>query len=256
MENVDGTAIHYSLQRDNPNWKLHVARFNHLGNEFAHEYFHTDTIHTEAMAFTRIFERFLPDIVVDDHGVPSHEWDQQFSGYTSPAYKGFWLPRSLLYGYFWYITEDSYRSNYALNKKLEDAIANAVGADEEMVAWNNEWAARFEKYAHGWLPKLFPADYYKGMINYWIGYPYRPWFYYVAYSFPWITSISYTSEVADETAQGDYLALCAKTHLTHDLATLKLFASARCIYEQSWQIGDDGIQVKCIRSRPVIAEEA
>ena len=94
MENVDGTAIHYELQKENPYWKFHVARFNAIGKEFYHEHFKEDTIHTEAMGLTRLWYRMLPDIVVDNHGVPSHEWEQQFSGYTSPSFKGFWLPNT------------------------------------------------------------------------------------------------------------------------------------------------------------------
>lgn len=168
MENVDGSAIHYELQKDNPNWKLHVARFNSIGKEFYYEYFNVDTIHTEAMAFTNLWGKWLPDIVVDNHGVPSHEWEQQFSGYTSPSYKGFWLPRALLYGYFWVVTDEEYKDNYLLNKKIEDVIADSVQKNEEITKFNKEWISVFEKFAHAWMPNLFPADYYRDMINYWI----------------------------------------------------------------------------------------
>ena len=167
MENVDGAAIHYELQKEHPYWKFHVARFNALGKEFFHEHFHQDTIHGEAMGLSRLYEHYAPDMIVDNHGVPSHEWEQQFSGYTSPSYKGFWLPRSLLYGYFWYVTNEAYKDNYPVNKKMEDVIADKIAEDEEMTALNQEWSAQFEKYAHAWMPKLFPANYYKNMINYW-----------------------------------------------------------------------------------------
>ena len=54
MENVDGAAIH-ELQKEHPYWKLHVARFNAIGKEFYHDHFKQDTIHKEAMGFTRLF---------------------------------------------------------------------------------------------------------------------------------------------------------------------------------------------------------
>ena len=223
MENVDGTAIHTRLSAEHPNWKLHTARFNAVGKEFAGEYFTDARLSTEALALTRIYKKYVPDILVDNHGVPSHEWEQQFSGYTSPAYKGFWLPRSLLYGYFWYVKEDRYQSaNMPINKKMEDVIADAIGADPEMARWNRDWAAQFEKYAHAWMPALFPANYYKEMINYWIPFDWIPNHHYAAVRYPWITCVSYTSEVADETAQADYLQLCAKAHLVHDLATIDM----------------------------------
>jgi len=254
MENVDGSAIHYELQKDNPHWKLHVARFNAIGKEFYHEHFKPDTKHTEAMGLTRLFETFAPDIIVDNHGVPTHEWEQQFAGYTSPSFKGFWLPRSLLYGYFWYVTNEEYKSNYPVNKKMEDVIADAIGEHLEMKNWNKEWAQQFEKYAHSWMPKLFPADYYKEMINYWIPFDASATHRYPSIRFPWITTVAYTSEVADETAQGAYLNLCARAHVTHDLATINMLINATCIYENKAVIAAETMDICHTRIRPIVVE--
>lgn len=252
MENVDGAAIHYELQKEHPYWKLHVARFNSLGKEFYHEHFKQDTIHSEAMGLTRLFEKYVPDMVVDNHGVPSHEWEQQFSGYTSPSYKGFWLPRSLLYGYFWYVTNPEYKGNYPVNKKMEDVIADKIAEDEEMARWNKEWSEQFEKYAHAWMPKLFPANYYKHMINYWIPFAADPSHRYPSIRFPWITTVAYTSEVADETAQGEYLNLCARAHVAHDEATIQMLQQAEHVYDCGCECRDEGIFARYIRQRPMI----
>lgn len=253
MENMDGAAIHYELQKEHPYWKFHVARFNALGKEFFYDVFKPTSIHSEILGYSRVFEKFAPDVVVDNHGVPSHEWEQQFSGYTSPSYKGFWLPRSLLYGYFWYIADERYQGNYLVNKKMEDVIADKIAESEEMTALNLEWSAQFEKYAHQWLPKLFPADYYKNMINYWI--PYKvgaPTNRYPAARFPWITTVSYTSEVADETAQGDYLNLCARAHVAHDEAIIDLLTKAEHVYDCTYECHADEIFAKYFRCRPMI----
>lgn len=248
MENVDGSAIHYSLQQDNPNWILHTARFNAVGREFARDLFDPETISTEALAQTRLWKRILPDVYVDDHGVPSHEWAQPFSGYTAPAYKGFWLPRSILYGYFWTIDDPRYAQNIPLNQRMEDVIADAIGADEEITRLNKEWMWQFESYAHRWMPKQYPADYYKNMINYWIGFRYDPMHKYMSIRFPWITSIGYTSEVADETAHGDYLKLCSRAHLLHNLATIDMLLDAEHVIKQSY--GLDPWQATLRRERP------
>lgn len=252
MENVDGAAIHYELQKDNPNWKLHVARFNAVGKEFYYDLFEAETIHTEAEAMRRLFMTFLPDVLIDNHGVPSHEWEQQFSGYTSPAYKGFWLPRSLLYGYFYHITGEAYKSNYVLNKEIEDVIADAFMNDEEITRENKMWAKQFEKYAHAWLPKMFPADYYKNMINYWIPHEYDPTHRYPSIRYPWILSLDYVSEVADETAQGEYLHSCARAHMVHDEAILEKIMNASCVYKQEWEMDEGHIKAALIRKRPII----
>jgi len=252
MENVDGTAIHYALQKHNPKWKLHVARFNAIGKEFYYEHFKQDTIHTEAMGITRLWEKFLPDVIVDNHGVPTHEWDQQFSGYTSPSYKGFWLPRSLLYGCYWRIIDDAYKGNFTVNKKIEEVIADAFAEDDEITMWNKEWMSRFEKYAHIWMPKQFPADYYRDMINYWIPFEFDPNHRYPSIRFPWITTVAYTSEVADETAHGAYLNLCARAHVTHDEAVLDMLMNCKCLFESRCDISENQISISHVRQRPVL----
>lgn len=256
MENVDGAAIHYELQKEHPYWKFHVARFNAVGKEFYHDHFRQDTIHKEAMGLTRLFEKYIPDMIVDNHGVPSHEWEQQFSGYTSPSYKGFWLPRSLLYGYFWYVTNPEYKDNYPVNKKMEDVIADRIAEDQEMTAWNKEWSAQFEKYAHAWMPKLFPADYYKDMINYWIPFEYDKNHRYPSIRFPWITTVAYTSEVADETAQGEYLNLCARAHVAHDEATIQMLMEAAHIRRSRFTCQNGQIFAEYLRFRPMIVENS
>ncbi|MCE5235856.1 MAG: M14 family metallopeptidase [Eubacteriales bacterium] len=253
FENADGAAIHYELQKDHPTWKLHIARYNALGKEFYWDYFDVDTIHTEAFCIRDHYYRWLPDVFADCHGVPSHEWEQQFSGYTSPWFKGFWLPRALLYGYFWYISDTAYRFNERLNRQWADAVAEAMLQDGEISAWNADWRDRHEKYAHRWMPKLFPADYYKNMINYWVPSTYNPKHGYMAVRFPWITSVSYTAEVADETAQGDYLYLCARTHAMHLLAGIALLRGAGCIYEETTEGKEEGLQIRAVRKRPIIS---
>lgn len=252
MENVDGSHIHYELAKDNPEWKLHVARFNAIGKEFYHDLFKEGTIHTEALAMRKLFYKYLPDVIIDNHGVPSHEWEQQFSGYTSPSYKGFWLPRSLLYGYFFHITGEDYEENINLNREFEKIIADAFEKDEEIRNENISWARQFEKYAHRWMPEMFPADYYKNMINYWIPHEYDDSHRYPSIKFPWIVSMDYVSEVADETAQGAYLEKCARAHVVHDVAILRAMMNAGCIYDEKCDITEDGISLKNKRKRPII----
>jgi hypothetical protein len=203
----------------------------------AYGYFDDQSIHSECMAFTRTWRNWLPDIIVDDHGVPSHEWDQQFSGYTSPWFKGFWMPRALLYSYFYHVRDENYMANVAVNKAMEAVVAKSLRQDSQISAMNQDWRERFEKYAHAWMPALFPADYFEDMISYWIPSPYNPAHRYVAVRYPWITAVSFVSEVSDETAQGDYLELCARAHMTHDLAIIDWLCNAGMAFEdsQKWQ---------------------
>ena len=121
-----------------------------------------------------------------------------------------------------------------------------------MRQWNLEWAQQFETYAHQWLPNLFPADYYKEMINYWIEFSADSTHRYPSIRFPWITSVAYTSEVADETAQEGYLKLCAQSHVVHDLATIDLLLSAKKVYRHHMVATIDSFSVGHTRLRPII----
>ena len=135
---------------------------------------------------------------------------------------------------------------------MEDVIADEIAKDGEMTALNKEWSKQFEKYAHAWMPKLFPADYYKNMINYWIPYKADPGHKYPSIRFPWITTVSYTSEVADETAQGDYLNLCARAHVAHDEATLRMLMCAKTPTECSFDCMGGRTLARYKRRRPMI----
>lgn len=252
VENVDGTALHYELMKINPNWKFHVARFNGLSKEFFHEVFKEDSIHTEAYAFNRIYKRTLPDLIVDNHGVPSHEWEQQYSGYTSPSYKGFWLPRSIIYGYFWPPKEDKFKDNIVLCKKLQDEVSKEIASHKELKELNLEWAERFEKYAHKWMPKLFPADYYNDMIFYWIYMNHTADASYVSWRHPWINTAYFTSEVADETAQGDYLKICTDAHFYHNMRILNVMKDVKKIYKYEFKDEENNLILNLTRQRPVL----
>lgn len=252
LENVDGANLHYELQKENPNWKLHVSRFNSLGREFFYDTFDRDTIHIEAKAMRRIYEKWLPDLIVDNHGVPSHEWEQQFSGYTSPSFKGFWLPRSILYGYFWPVKEDKFSDNKLLCYKIQDEVSLAINREKELRQLNLEWAERFEKYAHKWMPNMFPANYYNDMIFYWIEREHAQTQKYVSHKYPWITTAFFTSEVADETAQGEYLKLCTHAHFIHNMAILKTMAETKSIYDSSCKKSELNMLINLTRLRPII----
>ncbi len=253
VENTDGTAMHEELMQDNPNWIFHVARFNALGNEFFREHFNEDSIHTESRGLIGLWRRFLPDVIVDNHGVPSHEWDQQFSGYTSPSFKGFWLPRSILYGIYWQIDDERWTCNLPLNKAIEEVVADAILGDTTMECYNTEMTRLFEKYASDWMPKLFPASYFRTMINYWV--PRKLDLEnstYFSYKFPWITTSCYTSEVADETAQGQYLEDCSKAHYLHNMATIDLLLKSQCVYNSSLVVDNNTFLVEHTRQRPLL----
>ena len=86
MENADGAAIHYAMQAEQPHWKLHAARFNAAGVDFGFDCFEPEPRFGESRTLPTLWRAFQPDVLLDDHGYPSHEWVQPFSGYSSAPY--------------------------------------------------------------------------------------------------------------------------------------------------------------------------
>jgi hypothetical protein len=104
------------------------------------------------------------------------------------------------------------------------------------------------------MPKMFPATYYKNMINYWIPSPYNPEHRYPSIRFPWILSLDYVSEVADETAQGEYLNRCARAHLEHDKAIIGSLRNAHKVYRKEWNFSDSDVRAELTRKRPIFVD--
>ena len=99
-ENPDGTALHAMLMAEHPTWKHHAARYNAVGVEFSNHMGDPDTIYGEARVRPTLWRQWRPDVITDNHGVPSHEWWQPFAGgQNPPRFRiSYWLCQALIYG--------------------------------------------------------------------------------------------------------------------------------------------------------------
>lgn len=228
-ENIDGGEIHYHITKDNPKWLCHVARYNSTGYEFRKDYTNPDSKYGEAKALVKLWKRWLPDLVTDNHGFEGHELYMQFSGYISPWYKSFWIPRALYYGYIWYNKKYIHMKTYG--EKIQDAVTKAVNNDKEIRDYNECFAERFYKYAEKWFPEMFNTEKYNDVIFYWIESSKRKRASNFSLEFPEITTIDWTTEVADETATGNFLKLNSRAHLISDIALLDLMYNTEIVFE-------------------------
>ena len=218
MENVDGMAALGTLLHLTPTDKLHAARYNAAGQEYYGEYFTPEPRYGEAKVKPAIWRRWLPDICIDSHGFPSHEWEQPFSGYAPARFREFWIPRALIYLYLPHLEArkgSTARRNAAF---LEAWLVGALSQDRRIRAWNARFGERYWKYRDAWLDgrrapggpvPCFPLDERLRKTNY-------------AYRMPRITTVDLITEVADETAWGPYLRDCIAAHLQADLALIRL----------------------------------
>ena len=250
--NVDGGAIHELLCRDNPTWMLHAARFNAVGMETRPLYFDDCTKFTEATALPRVWRLCLPDIVADNHGIPNHECNFPAFGGNRMELRANWLPCAQFFGYMVYITEDArYRANHAINDRVRERVAEAIGADPQISALNSEWRDRYEKYAHSAMPSLFAANYHKGVIFHQRRQSPGSDFRFICLKYPDITIMDWVTEVADETATGKDLEACVKTHLIACRATMDSILSFGARPENRDREDASGIFLHRRRSRPI-----
>lgn len=210
MENADGVAAFERLYVTARGHKLHAARYNALGCEFYEDYFLERPRFPDALAKRRVWERWLPEMILDGHGVPSHEWDQPFSGYLPGVFAEHWIPRAFLYVYLPYLDAPE-NPNHPWALQLAWNIRRRVEDEAELVQKNEEIGARYHRYAERWEPKIFPAV-MQGPVALLPPVPRVAQFHYSAQR-PRVTRLEVVTEVVDEVAQGPWLDLCVRGHL-------------------------------------------
>jgi len=210
LENADGVDTLEKMLPESPDHKLHAARYNALGMEYYDQYFIHNTRFSEARVKARLFERWLPEYMIDLHGVPSHEWEQPFSGYINPRFKEHWIPRSFIYAILPFYDENSHpgsREAAALAREMSAALETQT----DMVALNQQIFDRYRRYAKAFTPEVYDADMAGSLVVTptcdrirKINFANRKW--------PLVKSEIIT-EVLDEVATGPWLERCARAHL-------------------------------------------
>ena len=247
MENVDGVTIMEEMLRLTPTDKLHAGRYNKAGREYYLEYFNPKTPYGEAKVKPAIWWRWLPDICVDDHGFPSHEWDQPFSGYAPFRFREWWIPRALFYIYLPFLDNKAGTSRRINSQVLKDWIIGSISKEKEIMKWNQIFSNRYSKYRQQWLQNktksiepvpCLPLQKRFRRTNY-------------SYRYPHITTIDFITEVADETAHGKFLKTCITAHLQTNLAILKLLSSFHISVKKLYQHKNGEAHFMWYRERPL-----
>lgn len=220
LENPDGVATLEELLPYGRDHKLHAARYNALGVETYREYFEEEPRFPEALAKARLWRRWLPEVMVDHHGVPSHEWDQPFSGYAPFRFREFWIPRNFVYACIPFVNEPGHE-HHKTAKGLSTLLGRAMRGVPEIVQQNHDLASRYRRYARGPEPQTFPDS--KGepmLVVPPLGRTYSTNF---AVRYPEVTRSEIILEVPDEGASGRHLELCVLAHLKTEEALLHAF---------------------------------
>ncbi|QSO49309.1 M14 family metallopeptidase [Alicyclobacillus mengziensis] len=210
VHNTDGAALHRKLVKEHLYWKHHAARFNACGYEFSNDYFKSDTRFGESRVATRLWERWKPDIVLDDHGIPSHEWLQPFSGYSSPPSfpVSYWIPHAQIYT----IWRELDSSAPPPPGGLLQTVSRIIHADPEIRGRNMEFLKRYLKWGNAFSPEKFPVTTVDGVITYrWSVTPSPSSTTFIGRYPKWVTA-DIVTEVNDETVHGDALFEVVHAH--------------------------------------------
>lgn len=248
LANPDGSLLHQRMIRDNPEWKHHAARYNAVGLEYA-DVRYQKSVFGEGEVVPAIMKRWAPDVVIDNHGIPSHEWIQPFAGYNSPPRfpMSYWIPNSLLYG----IGRELNREKYPDHVQNLEIIIQRIGEKlrgTEIEEGNRYWMGRYYKYGTRWLPDTFPVEEIDGLNFY-------KWASNVSSSsiaaierFPDWVSLDLISEAADETVYGKSLEICKLGQKLFNLAVIEEVARSQKRVERSHI--NEGVEMK--RQRPLL----
>lgn len=224
MENADGVATFEELLPTGKDHILHAARYNALGAEFYGDYFEDPPHYPEAKAKARLWHRWLPYIMVDHHGVPSHEWNQPFSGYAPFQFREFWIPRNFVYACIPFVNEPRHRL-YRTAVGLSALLGKAMAGESQIIQENQEIALRYRRYAREPEPKTFPDS--KGEPILVVPPLRRTYNTNFAVRYPGVTQSEIILEVPDEAAKGRRLELCVLAHLKAQEALLCAFRRTR-----------------------------
>jgi hypothetical protein len=251
MENPDGADLAYELQKIEPFHSLHAGRYSSLGVDIGYQ-LGTKPLLPEAAVRPGLYAKWLPDIYLNLHGYPSHEWVQQFSNYTPYLFRDYWVPK----GWFTY-----YRSlNLPIYGKWKEAgdelmgfIIRELGADEKIRESNRKFYDRYRRWASRWAPHMDALEVYDG-VN--IFAKRRASAENKMSLRTQTTFVEQIPEVMDETATGSWLNFVCDQGLAYLRAHVNYLSQVRFDIVRLEEESQDRVRISFVRSRPGTVKKA
>ncbi len=263
ITNADGAQLAYDLQKVNPTYMLHAGYLGALGVDVTSAQWDPDPIYPESGIRPKIWRTWLPDIFLNPHGYPSHEWVQLFSEYAAWVrtravetrdywtMRGWWMP-----GFGW-LDDPKYPRHREEQMKLLETITRHVKAAPATVALNQRAYDRYKRYSFDFDQKNFKLDFTNGVLIYKAikGARANPQSQDFMTRQPNVTIWDGSTEAPDETARGDWLKLVANAGLQWDTAILEYLVSGRHEVERKIEPFWNGVSLTMNRPRPPKTEK-
>jgi hypothetical protein len=246
LENPDGAALAYELQKLTPFHSLHAGRYSALGLDVGSMTGSARPILPEALVRRDLTSRWQPDIVLNLHGYPSHEWVQQFSNYSPFLFREYWIPRGW-YVFYNYLDQALYKPYKEAGEDLRTFIINEMQADPRIKESNKKFYERYERWAGRWQPHLDFLELYDGLNIY---SKRRSSSESRLSQRTQTTFVSETPELMDETARDAWLEFLSTQGLAYLRAHLKYLAQAKFEVARFEEETGERIRIQFVRGRP------
>ncbi|UCC40037.1 MAG: hypothetical protein JSV96_00835 [Candidatus Aminicenantes bacterium] len=246
LENPDGAALAYRLQELTPFHSLHAGRYSALGIDIGYQINVSRPILPEAKVRKNLYSKWLPDICLNLHGYPSHEWVQQFSNYSPFLFRDYWIPRGW-FAYYRSLSLPIFHSWKKAGEALRRFIIDEMKTNERIRSSNKKFYDRYYRWATRWQPHMNNLEIYEGVNLYAKRRSSRES---KLSARRRITVVEETPELMDETAHGAWLEFLCQQGLSYLRAHIKYLAQIKHEIARFEEEIRDRIHIQFSRSRP------
>jgi hypothetical protein len=245
VENPDGAELAFAMQKNEPFHSLHAGRYGALGVDMGYQT-GAKPVLPEAAVRTRLYDRWVPDVFLNLHGYPSHEWVQPFSNYTPYLFRDYWIPKGW-FAYFKAVSLPVHPEHREAGGDLMKLIAAELAADPEIAASNRKFYDRYERWSARWAPHMNALEVTDGVNIF------------AKRKGPTenrltprarATFSEQTPELMDETATGDWLEFLCGQGLAYLRAHVKYLGSAEFTVVRIEEEVRDRVRLTLVRARP------
>jgi len=261
MTNPDGAQLAFDLHQITPDHMLHAGYLGSLGVDVTAGSSGADPVYPETEVRELLWRTWLPDIFLNPHGYPSHEWVQPFSEYAgwvrhrTTQSRDWWGMRGWFMPSFQFLDDPEYPRHRDHAFRIRDEITSSINALPDIAALNRRAYARYQRYGHDEDPETFRLNFADDVLIYTAlkgsrsggnGWMTRN---------PKVTIWSGTTEAPDETAHGDWLELVASAGLAWDQAILRYLLALEHPVERTFTSFDGATSIRLYRERPGVEPE-
>ncbi|HVH54688.1 MAG TPA: M14 family metallopeptidase [Vicinamibacterales bacterium] len=258
ITNPDGAKLAYDLHKITPDHMLHAGYLGSLGVDMTSGQWSGDPIYPETRVRPDLWRTWLPDIFLNPHGYPSHEWVQLFSEYAgwvrnrATESRDWWTMRGWFMPGFGYLDDAKYPRHKDAAFEIRRRITENINAAPEVKALNARAYARYERYGFAQDDENFKLDFTNDVLIYTAikGSKASAQASDFMARNPKVTIWTGGTEAPDETAYGDWMKLVATAGLQWDKAILDYLVEGRHAVERKGQTFFGGAAMSLDRPRP------